>query len=151
MDHPTELYKFFRNTATGGAAIAAAIKYGYKALSDANEYFYILNDKELQALIVQVTGTEVNSSSSKQIFYILKVLKEFADFNATVKEKDVAIMTSKSGSGQTKVPDEVRAEIPGSLGLNLAYTINLNLLATSDQAVFNAIFKSLKEHLLSNG
>jgi hypothetical protein len=34
-------------------------------------------------------------------------------------------------------------------GINLSYTINLNLPATADQAVFNAIFRSLKEHLLS--
>jgi hypothetical protein len=34
------------------------------------------------------------------------------------------------------------------MGLSLSYTINLNLPATSDAAVFNAIFKSLKEHLL---
>ena len=37
----------------------------------------------------------------------------------------------------------------GHVGLNLSYTINLNLPATADQAVFNAIFRSLKEHLLS--
>ena len=36
------------------------------------------------------------------------------------------------------------------IGLNLAYTINLNLPATSDIAVFNAIFKSLKENLLKD-
>jgi hypothetical protein len=36
------------------------------------------------------------------------------------------------------------------VGVNLSYTINLNLPATSDQAVFNAIFKSLREHLLSH-
>lgn len=35
-----------------------------------------------------------------------------------------------------------------SVGLRLRYTINLNLPATTDVAVFNAIFKSLKEHLL---
>ena len=33
--------------------------------------------------------------------------------------------------------------------MNLSYTINLNLPATSDIAVFNAIFKSLKENVLS--
>jgi hypothetical protein len=33
-------------------------------------------------------------------------------------------------------------------GLNLSYTINLNLPETSDVEVFNAIFKSLKENLL---
>jgi hypothetical protein len=33
-------------------------------------------------------------------------------------------------------------------GINLSYTINLNLPAATDIGVFNAIFKSLKEHLL---
>ena len=33
-------------------------------------------------------------------------------------------------------------------GLNLSYTINLNLPETSDVEVFNAIFRSLKENLL---
>jgi hypothetical protein len=32
--------------------------------------------------------------------------------------------------------------------IGLSYTINLNLPATSDVAVFDAIFRSLKEHLL---
>ena len=36
------------------------------------------------------------------------------------------------------------------IGLNLGYNINLNLPATSDPAVFNAIFRALKEHLLQS-
>jgi hypothetical protein len=32
--------------------------------------------------------------------------------------------------------------------LGISYTINLNLPATTEVEVFNAIFKSLKEHLL---
>jgi hypothetical protein len=35
------------------------------------------------------------------------------------------------------------------IGMNLSYTINLNLPQSSDPEVFNAIFKALKEHLLS--
>jgi hypothetical protein len=38
-----------------------------------------------------------------------------------------------------------------SNGLNLSYTINLNLPETSDVEVFNAIFRSLKENLLKVG
>ena len=34
--------------------------------------------------------------------------------------------------------------------MNLSYTINLNLPATSDIGVFNSIFKSLKDNLLSS-
>jgi len=38
--------------------------------------------------------------------------------------------------------------IQNPTGLNLSYTINLNLPETSDVEVFNAIFRSLKENLL---
>lgn len=37
---------------------------------------------------------------------------------------------------------------PTQKGINLSYTINLNLPATKDIDVFNAIFKSLKQHIL---
>jgi hypothetical protein len=35
-----------------------------------------------------------------------------------------------------------------SQAFNFSYTINLNLPETTDVEVFNAIFRSLKEHLL---
>ena len=72
---PTDLYKRFRNPSTGGAAIASAIKHGYKSLAESREYFYKLEDKELLNLIVEVTGAEPNSSTAKQIFYTLKALR----------------------------------------------------------------------------
>ena len=34
--------------------------------------------------------------------------------------------------------------------INLSYTINLNLPVTKDIEVFNAIFKSLKQHILDS-
>ncbi len=142
---PTDLYKRFRNSATAGAAIADAIKSGYKDLLQANEYFYELDDKKLLDLILQVTGAEANSSVAKSTLSTLKSLKSFADFDApkpTETSKEVAqhvINIRNDGGGKSD-----------RLGLNLSYTINLNLPATSDQAVFNAIFRSLKEHLLTD-
>jgi hypothetical protein len=147
---PTDLYRQFRNPATGGAATAAAIKSGYQKLGQVNEYFYDLNDKDLQALIVQVTGSEAGSSVVRLICSTLKSLKGFANFEsaAALDEKAVdGTMVSPS----IRSPDVSTPGLrKGEFGLNLSYTINLNLPATSDQAVFNAIFRSLKEHLLSN-
>jgi hypothetical protein len=34
------------------------------------------------------------------------------------------------------------------IGMNLSYTINLNLPPSTDPEVFNAIFRALREHLL---
>jgi hypothetical protein len=46
-----------------------------------------------------------------------------------------------------EMPAEVRPPTVNG-GLNLSYTINLNLPETSDVEVFNAIFRSLKDNLL---
>lgn len=146
---PTELYKQFRNSKTGSAAIASAIKLGYKKLAQVNEYFYELNDKDLQALIVQVTGTEAGSTVAKLTFSTLKALKAFANFEDTGEADEGGDDASREAAGATGGKSAQKSQL-GKLGMNLSYTINLNLPATSDQAVFNAIFRSLREHLLSN-
>jgi len=146
---PTDLYKRFRNQASGGTALGEAIIASYKELSAANEYFYRLPDKELQSLILQVTGLDKENRVASSIYATLKVLKPMAIFESTTVVQPV-------GSSSQPIEQEVRQQLPdlsnGSarMGLNLAYTINLNLPATTDQAVFNAIFKSLREHLLSD-
>jgi hypothetical protein len=105
-----------------------------------------LDNKKLGDLIIQVTGAEASSSVVRHTLATLKVLKSFADFNAPKPAESPIISTEVSPrlAHTTHVPGKER------LGLNLSYTINLNLPATSDQAVFNAIFRSLKEHLLTD-
>ena len=143
---PTDIYKRYRNPATGGVAIASAVKIGYKKLADTNEYFYDLNDNDLKALIVQVTGAEQDSQVVKLTASTLKTLKAFAKFDGS-SELESEIEADK-GSPEPPVRN---GRAPTSAGtVNFSYTINLNLPATSEQAVFNAIFRSLKEHLLSN-
>lgn len=147
---PTEIYKRFRNHATAGSAVADAVKLGYKELERVNEYFYELNDKDILALIVQVTGVEEGNQVAKLTLSTLKTIKSFADFET--KQSALADLpkdkfgSSDGSNGQSPPPPSGEK----SIGLNLSYTINLNLPATSDQAVFNAIFRSLKEHLLTN-
>jgi hypothetical protein len=77
------------------------------------------------------------------------MLKNFATFDTT------QLLDTNISEGSLPILNTGKQEgYPASssrLGLNLAYTINLNLPATSDQTVFNAIFRSLKEHLLTDG
>jgi hypothetical protein len=137
---PTDLYRRFRNTTQSGAAAAEALKRGYAALYEVNEYAHDLSDSELKGIIVQVTGQEPDSSTTRAMLGSFKALREFADFDGvpTLAEAD------SSAPEETVVP--LAGEPTGSI--RLGYTVNLNLPATSDIAVFNAIFKSLREHLL---
>jgi len=97
-------------------------------------------------LILQVTGLDHDNKVAKLVFSTLQGLKNFADFESLHDEE---IVEPKEIEMIQNHADQM-AESSSKLGLNLSYTINLNLPATSDQAVFNAIFKSLKEHLISD-
>jgi hypothetical protein len=117
-------------------------------LGQANERFHTLPDKQLQDLILQVSGLDKDSKVPKLIFSTLKQLSNFASFEDENGQPEPITAADRSGIPPAIIPTD--ESIERRVGLNLAYTINLNLPATSDQAVFNAIFKSLKEHLLSN-
>lgn len=144
---PTDIYRRFRNHTTAGLAVASAIKTGYSALEQINEYFYELSDKDLLALVVQVTGVEENNAVAKLILSTFKALKAFASFEAKDGDSDKT-PDDNSNSGARDAPE--RNDHGRRQGLRLSYTINLNLPATTDQAVFNAIFRSLKEHLIAD-
>jgi hypothetical protein len=140
---PSDIYKRFRNPTTSGAAILEALRIAYPALFQRNETWYKLGDEELRGLIVEETGQAHDSSVVSLALATIKGLKKFADFGAATKVT-VVHQDEKDPPPAPQFPPQLSQ----SMGLNLGYTINLNLPATSDVAVFNAIFKSLKEHLL---
>lgn len=140
---PTDLYKQFRNASKAGTAAAAAARKGYEALYEVNEYIHALKDPELKGVIVQVTGLEESSSTVKAILGSFKALAAYASFDSQeVLEAD----GPEDEFEETEVDEGL--EVPQPRRLGLSYTINLQLPATSDIAVFNAIFKSLRDHLL---
>ncbi|QPN26512.1 DUF5343 domain-containing protein [Brucella sp. BO2] len=141
---PTPLYNQFRNPSTSGQAIAQAIRTAYEPLFRRNEYMYDLSDKELQGLIVEETGQAHESNAVSLIFSCIKQLKSLADFGST----PFLIEERRSEPTQESSVQKDISLTGGGIGLNLGYTINLNLPATTDIAVFNAIFKSLRENLL---
>ena len=150
---PTDLYTKFRNPSSSGQSIAKAIQHAYAPLYIRNEFMHQLTDEELLGLIVEETGHAHDSNQVKLAFACINALKLHANFE---KENPTEFETSEQTASESvknsPLPfrNEPAQHKSASIGLNLGYTINLNLPATSDQAVFNAIFKSLKEHLLSD-
>jgi hypothetical protein len=142
---PTDLYKRFRNPAEAGAAAAEMLKIGYSDLYEVNEYAHDLSDAKLRGLFVQVTGNEETSQAIRFLLGSFKALKEFANFDElAATQQKIEEPFTQPPAPHPPAPDQS----PSGVGLNLSYTINLNLPATDDIAVFNAIFKSLKENIL---
>ena len=144
---PNEIYRKFRNPASSGAAIATAIRHAYAPLYVRNEFMHELNDNDLIGLIVEETGQAHISNPVKMIASCIKHLKVFANFNAR-GESQLTPALKLEEKPPIKSPPEREDGLERKVGFNLGYTINLNLPATSDPAVFDAIFKSLKMHLL---
>jgi len=142
---PTELYKKFRNSTSSKAAVATAVRTAYAPLYKRNEFMHNLPDDKLKGLIVEETGQAEDSSVLKVTFGCIKALKALASFDAVDEPQPLVPLKDQQHEEHQSRRDGRRGT---GLGLNLGYTINLNLPATSDPKVFDAIFKSLKEHLL---
>lgn len=136
---PTDAYNSFRNPDHSKTAVARAIKTGYAKLYDRNEYAHKLDKKGLEGLIMQATGLDQGSQTLRSIVGSFGALKGLADFEGTRLPPPPP---PEEGS------DDEETGHPENVKMNIAYTINLNLPKTDDIAVFNAIFKALKEHLL---
>ena len=144
---PTEWYKEFRNPNLSGQVAFSALKHAYGDIFEVNENAHKKGDAELKGIVAQVTGLDHDNPIITYIIGTFKTLKGFATFEElpavqTVEPENTGTQEEPNGgSGLTPPPG-------GQVGLNIGYNINLNLPATSDIAVFDAIFKSLKEHLL---
>lgn len=139
---PTDLYKSFRNPTQSGLAMAKALKTGYGELYARNEYVHDLDTKQLEGLAMEVTGLEKGSSNLKGIVGSFNALKALSKFDGKLE-----VVSMSNVASETATPNETPAhESVG--GFNIAYTFNLNLPETTNIAVFNAIFKSLRDNML---
>ncbi len=147
---PSQLYKQFRNPSTSATSLASALRHGYKELYSRNEYCHNLDKKAFKGLVMEATGESHDSAKIEKIVSTFFAAKPLADFDSKVKpEKEKPDEKNKEDTDQSKGSlKDGHSEKKISLGLN--YTINLVLPKTDDPAIYNAIFKSLKENLIND-
>ena len=100
----------------------------------------------MEGVIVQATGLDSKSKTLKTIVGSFKALRSFAKFDEGASQEEEQIEVSELE--QKVEPTAPQPSLKEPVGLKLGYVINLNLPATSDVAVFDAIFKSLRKHIL---
>jgi hypothetical protein len=140
---PTQAYRDVREDSRRGEVMAQRIREAYRSLFHANEFAYKLDKKELTSKLKSVLGAAEDDGNVTYVAATFTELSKLAKWDGTSKVKDPPPEeehrdeNGRGGEGLT---------FKGRLGLS--YTINLNLPATTDIDVFNAIFKSLRENLL---
>ena len=142
---PTDLYKKFRNTDSSEAAMAKALRTGYREAFERNEYANQLDHAKFKGLVVEITGLASGSKVVQLICQTFEKLKTLADFESELSADEQQPDTTEVGASGLAT---ARAPTDHNIDFGLSYTINLVLPKTDDPAVFNAIFKSLRDNLL---
>lgn len=145
---PTDAYRAFRDPHGGPQVLARALRTAYSDLFLANTKAHELPVEKLKGIIA--TKTSKGDAVVRLIASTFKALCKAADFSeAGDAGSQTAIPHTKSKEekvvdGTTPPPPPPRLGVPG-----FHYNIQIHLPTTTDITVYNAIFKSLKEHLLS--
>jgi Family of unknown function (DUF5343) len=143
---PTQAYKDFREDSLSGTVMAERLKEAYKSLFQANEYAWKLNKEDLTAKLKSLTGAAESDQYIPSVAGTFLALSKLARWEGgqPKKKEPTTDGADKGASSSARKGEEDFAD--GRL--RLSYTINLNLPATTEIEVFNAIFKSLRENLL---
>jgi hypothetical protein len=135
--------------------MAEAMRKGYRQLFALKENAHTLKREELDGLITQITGLSKDNGTARAIAKTFEALKGFASFDETGSENRsspegaLAKIVAPAGTADAvSSPPPPMPQIAQEIGMNLSYTINLNLPETTNIAVFNAIFSAMKAHLL---
>ncbi|AWO01854.1 hypothetical protein DLD77_09165 [Chitinophaga alhagiae] len=148
---PTSLYKQFRNPTTSAKSLGTAMRQAYRELFSRNEYCNELDRKAFKGLVMEATGEAHDSKKVENIvstFFNAKALADFDSKQVTMTSEGIKeLKTTKKDEPVLQPPISSGSNKQRTIGLN--YTINLVLPKTDDPAIFNAIFKSLKENLLN--
>lgn len=153
---PTDLYREYRNPNKSRIALGKAFKILFSRLYEMNEYIHDAPDKDVLGIIVEATGSAHDSASTKYTLSTFNMLRKHADFEGddsdivedVERAQDQEPNTVEEQQVSMRISSQESKSHSSTTGINLSYTINLNLPATKDIEVFNAIFKSLKQHLL---
>jgi uncharacterized protein DUF5343 len=137
---PTDLYRSFRNPEESHGAMLRALQHGYAPLFERRENAHQLDRTALQGLVMEATGLAKDSAVVPAILGTFSALQKLA----------AGAVPDAPPSGQQLEPalSPLAPRSTRSGSLQLGYTIFLSLPNTSDITVFNAIFRSLREHLL---
>lgn len=149
---PTDRYRAFRQKAHAKRVLAEGVREIYADLfalhTDANT-----QDREgIKGLVSRVTGREQRYVDL--ITTTFEMLCENADFTSEAEHPKAPVHTPETDKredrkGEGKKPEKPEHEHTdrGPRPIAFSYNIEIHLPATTEIAVYNAIFKSLKENL----
>ena len=139
---PTDLYSKFKTDNGRGQAALDGLRNAFSEMFRRNEFIHRADEPEVKDLIVEITGLKKNDPIVRMILQTFEAIRGFADRAASPSNDQMAVGLPSEEETERFI------ERGSQKSLGLSYHINVVLPETDNIAVFNAIFRSLRENLL---
>lgn len=143
---PTSLYKRYRDKTMGRRVLAEALRTAYSDLFLVNTKANELAADKLRGIVA--TKTEKGERVVKEIVATFKALCTAADFSDPENAEPIDKVEPPERGASDAGPPVGKADNRALGQATFHYNIQIHLPTTTDISVYNAIFKSLREHLL---
>lgn len=161
---PTQRYFDFLDENRWKAVLAVGIQEAYEDLFRLNKRAYKLSKADIAGKFKSLTQGKKSDSVLTNMVKTFMELVKLADFEPTAQATTEGAESAASGQAEppkdvegeakaaeeTKVPGQTATEALAARRLidTVSYRIEIVLPPARDKAVYDAIFRSLKEHLL---
>jgi len=142
---PTLLYSKFKTDSGRSQAAYDGLKNAFGELFKRNEYIHKADESSVKDTIVEITGLRKADPIVRLMYASFDAIRSFISSEVSANSE------SSTPENRSEITEEIHDNGGGiSLkgGLGISYQINIVLPETENIAVFNAIFKSLRDNLL---
>jgi hypothetical protein len=142
---PTDRYFQFLDNSESGRVLATGIREAYDDLFKVNREAYRLDEAEVRNKLKTLTRGEKSENVINLMAKTFVSLCALADWSR--QEATMEPTPTEKRQEEKMVVVSHKPETRGAVGLH--YNIQIHLPPTRDSAVYDAIFKSLREHLMT--
>lgn len=143
---PTDKYYKFLDQTETKKVLAGCIEEAYSDLFDLNKKAHEMTEDEVKNKLNTLTQGTKDKNILTLMAKTFRVLCDYADWKPKVNVQE------KKDNKEIKEPEKTNKDLENKqrnkFNPDLHYNIQIHLPETRDNSVYDAIFKSLKEHLL---
>jgi hypothetical protein len=140
---PTQAYRDYRDTTAAKRVLARQIKVAYKGLFATDEHAEALSANQLKGRLSTLTNKDAGVVQKMVTTFTTLVAQ--ADFTDAESLQDIEAEEERAIDSPAGVASAARQQ--AAPAFTFSHVIFINLPATTDVAVYDAIFKSLRENI----
>lgn len=149
---PTQRYYEFLDQSQSKHIVAIGIEEAYEDLFNLNKNAQNMTNEEVKNKLKTLTQGQKGDRVIEQMAMTFRALCSYADWSGHGDKKSVVEHKKEDLDIKENTPSIVASnsknEVKTETGMNLHYNIQIHLPETTNMAVYDAIFQSLKKHLM---